>query len=218
MKHALARFANPHRDFLDIGSHIGYYAVYLSPCVRRVYAFEPDARNLPYLRRNALAAGNVEVAEVAVSSRDGMMYLYGGGSSATSSLENVGGPATPIQAVTIDAFADARPDFDVGLVKIDVEGHDLEALRGMRRMIVRSQPLILSECSLGPGLAEFCSELKYSTYAFVRDRSTLATQFRQLVPQDTSLWTKMVFLVPECHKTAFDQLSVQLNGSRIAVA
>ncbi len=40
-------FAVSTRDFLDIGSHIGYYAAYLSPRVRHVYAFEPNPRILP---------------------------------------------------------------------------------------------------------------------------------------------------------------------------
>lgn len=65
-----ARFSDPTRDFLDIGSHIGYYALYLAPLVRRAYAFEPCPRNLPYLRDNARRAANVEVVEMAVSSFD----------------------------------------------------------------------------------------------------------------------------------------------------
>ncbi len=52
-------FADPARDFLDIGAHIGYYSSYLSNRVRRVYAFEPDPRNIPSLYKNASLAGNV---------------------------------------------------------------------------------------------------------------------------------------------------------------
>src|SRR5882757_2022105 len=47
------QFADENRDFLDIGSHIGYYAAYLSPCVRCVYAFEPNAKNTAGLSKNA---------------------------------------------------------------------------------------------------------------------------------------------------------------------
>ncbi len=66
-----ARFADPTRDLLDIGAHIGYYAVYLAPLVRRAYAFEPCRDNLQYLRENATRASNIEVVEMAVSSCDG---------------------------------------------------------------------------------------------------------------------------------------------------
>src|SRR5262245_9278759 len=61
-----ATFADPRRDFLDIGANIGYYSNYFSPLVRRVYSFEPDPRNLPALRRNAGLCGNIEVVEKAV--------------------------------------------------------------------------------------------------------------------------------------------------------
>ncbi|HEX3435452.1 MAG TPA: hypothetical protein VHT24_01695 [Pseudacidobacterium sp.] len=35
----LLKFADRDQDFLDIGSHIGYYSAYLAPCTRRVYSF-----------------------------------------------------------------------------------------------------------------------------------------------------------------------------------
>jgi hypothetical protein len=44
------RFADADRDFCDIGSNIGYYSLYLSPCVRKIFAFEPDSRNFTGLR------------------------------------------------------------------------------------------------------------------------------------------------------------------------
>lgn len=73
-----ARFADPTRDLLDIGSHIGYYAVYLAPLVRRAYAFEPCLDNLQYLRENAAQAPNIEIVEMAVSSCDGDASFFPG--------------------------------------------------------------------------------------------------------------------------------------------
>jgi hypothetical protein len=84
-----------------------------------------------------------------------------------------------------------------GVVKIDIEAHDLEALHGIRQTSAGSQPLILSECTCGPELAELCSELKYSVFAFIRDPETLATEFRQIPPQGSGQWTKMHFWRPD---------------------
>lgn len=81
-----AGFAESGRDFLDIGAHIGYYAAYLAPLVRRAYAFEPDARNFRGLRENAGIARNIEVVEAAVSSKDGMADFFPGDVSSTGSL------------------------------------------------------------------------------------------------------------------------------------
>lgn len=199
-------FAEPGRDFLDIGSHIGYYAAYLSPRVRHVFAFEPDQRNLPTLRRNASLSGNVEVVESAVSSYDGIASFFAGEGSAVASLENIGGPATEVPVCTVDSFVASRPGLDVGLVKTDVEGHDLEVLRGMHATITRCQPLILTECSYSPDLVNFCDSCSYIVFAFTCDRNSLKTHFRELGPDDTSLWLKMLFLVPPRLHASFRQI------------
>ncbi len=193
-----ARFAAAGRDFLDIGAHIGYYSVYLSPSIRRAYAFEPDPRNLEDLRANARLAGNVEVVEAAVSSRDGSARLHVGRGSAVSSLEGGdGGEGIEVKIVTIDSFAASRPGIDVGLIKTDVEGHDLEALRGMSEVVARCQPLILTECPYTPQLDELCRNWGYQTYAFTRDRRTLKARFQKMSSEDLrDQWYKMLFLVP----------------------
>lgn len=200
----LAQFADKSRDFLDIGAHAGYYAGYLSPCVRRVYAFEPDHRNLAGLRENARSWGNVEVIASAVSSRDGVATFYQGSGSAVSSLEStLGGPVGQVPVITIDTFAAARSDLRIGLVKTDIEGHDLQALRGMQRTVARDQPLILSECEYSAELLQVCNQWNYETFAFARDRTTMALEFIRVRPEDAERWFKMFFLVPERLQASF---------------
>ncbi len=155
------------RDFLDIGAHFGYYANYLAPLVRRVFAFEPDPRNLAHLRRNAALVGNVEVIPAAASSRDGTALLNTSASSSLSSLEGATTGVT-VSTTTIDSFANAHPGLDVGLVKTDVEGHDLEVLRGMSETVARDQPLVLTEAKASDALAQMCREWNYETFAFAR--------------------------------------------------
>ncbi|MGO4881130.1 MAG: FkbM family methyltransferase [Bryobacteraceae bacterium] len=210
-----AAFAAHDRDFLDIGAHIGYYSAYLSPYVRRAYAFEPDPRNIEDLRANALLAGNVEVVDTAVSSRCGSGRLHVGGGSAISSLEGgtAGGETIEVQLTTVDSFVAARPDVQVGLIKTDVEGHDLEALRGMYEVVARHQPLILTECAHHPELEELCRKWNYRIYAFTRDRKTLKTRFQEMTAPDfKEQWYKMLFLVPRRLGAEFAGL-VSTNGA-----
>jgi FkbM family methyltransferase len=205
-----ARFASTGRDFLDIGAHIGYYSVYLSPWVRRAYAFEPDPRNIEDLRDNARLAGNVEVVEAAVSSRDGVARLHVGQGSAVSSLDGGGkdGTAIEVKTVTIDSFVALRPGIDVGLIKTDVEGHDLEALRGMSEVVTRCKPLILTECGYTPQLSELIHKWDYQTYAFTRDRRTLRKRFQKMGSEDLKdQWYKMLFLVPSHCAAEFARLA-----------
>ena len=94
-----ARFADRNRDFLDIGAHIGYYALYLSPCVRKVYAFEPDPRNISGLTANARLRDNVAVVQMAVSSGDGIGSLHIGQGTAVSSLETGDGATMDVPMI-----------------------------------------------------------------------------------------------------------------------
>lgn len=203
-----ARFADPQRDFLDIGSHIGYYAAYLSPLVRRAYAFEPDARNFPGLRQNAALSQNIEIVEMAVSSKDGVANFFSGQGSSVGSLNNHGGAVTQVHVTTIDSFAANHPGIDIGLVKTDIEGHDLEALRGMKKTVANFQPLILTECDLSSELNDLCSQWNYRIFAFLKERKTRKTSFRECHASDSEKYSsKMLFLVPESLRASFINLT-----------
>lgn len=203
-----ARFASSGRDFLDIGSHIGYYAAYLAPIVRCVYAFEPDPRNLTGLKRNAALTQNIEIVRIAVSSKEGTADFFAGKDSSTGSLCDVGGSSTTVTVTTVDSFVAGHPDIDVALVKTDIEGHDLEALHGMEATVAKFQPLILTECEFSAELEGLCAGWKYRIFATSRDRRTQRKSFREMTGETPGrYWTKMLFLVPESLQTAFSALT-----------
>lgn len=193
-----AKYADRRRDFIDVGAHIGYYSVYLSPLVRRAYAFEPDPRNIADLQANADLAGNIEIVQMAVSSRSGTGQFDVGSDSAVSTLEVATGHTITIPMTSIDDFVARHPDIDPALIKTDAEGHDFQALSGMTQTIARYQPLILAECGLSPALSVLCADWRYLAFAITRDRATFKTQLRQLSSPEEALayWWKMLFLVP----------------------
>jgi len=199
-----ARFADPTRDCLDIGSHIGYYAVYLAPLVRRVYAFEPCPDNLRYLRVNAGRASNIEVVEMAVSSSDGQASFFSGRGNAVGSLENVGGEVVRVAVTSIDSFIKGHTGIKPGLIKIDIEGHDLKAIQGMHATVLKFQPLILTEVELSEDLKLLCTGWNYRIFGAVRDRQTNQTRFSDLSGSSSETdWRKMIFLVPQSLQAAF---------------
>jgi FkbM family methyltransferase len=201
------RFADSSRDFLDIGSHFGYYAVYCAPGVRQVYAFEPSSSNVPSLRQNARLASNIRVVDAAVSSQDGEADFFSGGGSSVGSLNHVGGTVSKVPVTTIDSFVKSHPEVDIGLIKIDIEGHDFEALQGMHATVARFQPLILTECERSGALMDLCSQWKYRVFAFTRDRKTEHLAYRELSGEATGEYScKMLFLVPAALQPAFAAL------------
>jgi Methyltransferase FkbM domain len=115
----------------------------------------------------------------------------------TSTLEPRPGSAIDVQTMTIDSFVAQHPGIDVALIKTDIEGHDMEALKGMTRTVERFQPLILSECGHEPQIMSLLRGWGYRAFAYVCDRRSLKLSFQELTAESLqSAWYKMIFLTP----------------------
>jgi FkbM family methyltransferase len=132
--------------FLDVGANVGFFTLLASRAVGdggRVIAFEPHPRNLDLLRRHVEMneCRNVEVVAAAVSDREGTARFGGFGS--TAKLTDDG--AFEVRTMAVDDLWASGAFGAPRLVKIDVEGAELSALLGMRRMIEETRPHILLE-------------------------------------------------------------------------
>jgi FkbM family methyltransferase len=126
--------------FFDVGSCVGIYALHAAILGVRVVAFEPDPsyrrRLLKNIRLNKLQ-GRIQVVEWAVSDRTGTATLYTNGVEGRSpSLSQVGErSAVCVDTDSIDnAIADGRLPYPT-MVKIDIEGAEVLALRGMSQLL-----------------------------------------------------------------------------------
>jgi len=137
----------------DVGANSGYYALLLSRLAGpggRVFAFEPVASTAALLRRNLArnGAANVDVVALALSDGDGSVHMSvshvsNTGASHVVTLHPVeagrlpGGVVETITAEcrTGDAFWESAGRPDVRVVKADIEGHELRAVYGMRKML-----------------------------------------------------------------------------------
>jgi FkbM family methyltransferase len=142
VEYAAFRAATPRGSVvLDVGANVGAYAVLFGRWVGaegRVYAFEPSAAALEGLRAHLAlngVEGVVRAVHAAVSDRPGRAVLAGGGGSGRLTDDGNPGGET-VTTVTIDEFCAAR-GASPALVKVDVEGWELEALRGARETIAR---------------------------------------------------------------------------------
>ena len=122
---------------LDIGAHIGYHTKNFSNQGAHVYAFEPDNNAHRLLLMNK--SSRVTVYQYVVSNMNGMrMFYVSEGGSAWNSIRPIRN-AVPkmVYSVTIDSMNFTHAD----VVKIDVEGAELQVLQGMRETIERSPSL-----------------------------------------------------------------------------
>jgi FkbM family methyltransferase len=139
--------------FYDIGANIGFFALIAARLVHPtgiVYAFEPAPAQAATLRRNAEMNGlfNIVVREEAVFSSSGTGRFridsdpVGGRVASPNGAED---RDIRVRLVTIDELVQAGAVRPPNIVKLDVEGAEVEAIRGMRLTIEESLPLIVCE-------------------------------------------------------------------------
>lgn len=146
--------------FMDLGANIGYYTLLAAHRVGpqgRVVAFEPDQQNCTLIQMSVLDNGfeNVELFPLAAADhsatfafelRDGSNGMLTEELSA-SSVSDVRRLLSRkvVRAVAIDEILHHLDRLDV--MKIDVEGAEYRALRGMEALLTKHRPIIFSEFS-----------------------------------------------------------------------
>jgi len=139
------RLAAKHRvgSLLDVGANVGGYSIPLSRKLERVVAVEPWPLTYRLLRLNASlnSCGNIKPLNLAVSSARGVARVYfGEGHSGQASLHGSGYHALA-RTVTLSDLCWSLGPFD--LLKIDVEGHELEVFKEFDPASCRSKYMLV---------------------------------------------------------------------------
>ncbi len=153
----MVKHLKPGNCVVDVGAHIGYFAVMSSLLVGvegAVLAYEPDQRNWDLLRRNAdFSARNIFARRAAVGGVSGTLPLSVQGNPAMTRLDDAGGagPAVPVLRLSDELARVRRLDF----VKIDVQGLERPVLEDLAGLIQRRgfRPLIVVEITPSAALA-----------------------------------------------------------------
>ena len=141
---------------LDIGAAFGSYVLPALAQGARVVAFNPCQFDSELLDTNLNL--NQELKKRCLHVRDGLYSEPGWFNSDTSefSKEEKAGKAW-LKCTTLDAFLDARPGIgDITWIKIDVEGAELDVLKGGEKCLRMYRPKILVENHefLRPGIGD----------------------------------------------------------------
>lgn len=131
---------------LEAGANIGYYALLEARLCRWVYAAEPHPENLDRLKAHLAINGveNVEPHHLAFGPSDAPLHLRCSPLSNWHSCLDAslgGDEVIEVPGATIDSFVAERepPTF----IRMDIEGFELEALRGARRTLRQVRGLFL---------------------------------------------------------------------------
>jgi len=136
----------PGDTFYDVGAHVGYYAVVMSRQVGpggRVVAFEPLPINLRFLRRHLRLnrCDNAELVEAAVGEHPGRATFAAAKGSGRGSLG--AGSGASVRVTRIDDVWAEGGSAPPTLIKMDIEGGELSALRGAGRTLHEHRPVVM---------------------------------------------------------------------------
>ena len=121
------------KTVIDVGAWCGTWAKALEPYARKVIAFEPDKTHFKCLQRNCTI--NCDPRNEAVGSEIKMISLTEDNFTQAKRVDADG----DIRMVDLDSLGYT----DVDLVKIDVEGYEMEVLRGARNTLSSVQYLMI---------------------------------------------------------------------------
>jgi FkbM family methyltransferase len=174
-----------HDVVIDVGANVGVYVHALNRRGARVEAFEPQPACSAVLQAYAASNPHVRVHPVALGSASSMATLsipidrgrLVRGSATLRTIATAGCERMAVPVRTLDSF-----EFDrVDAIKIDVEGGELDVLRGATATLERARPLLLVEIEqrhhTGPIAAVFAwlENLGYDGTALLPGRGLVPT-------------------------------------------
>ncbi len=131
---------------LDLGANIGYFTLIMAKQAKQVHAFEPEPRNFQTLQKNVELNNikNVKLYNAAVTETSGTSTLYlcdsNRGMHRVYQSDWCKEGTTQVKTIRIDDIID-HADF----IKIDVEGAELGALKGMKELLQKRKSTVLME-------------------------------------------------------------------------
>jgi len=196
------------RPALDIGAGSGLYTYHLLKRAKYCIAFEPRLNAAALLESRAHPwKKNLHIVNAAVSNGDSKVVVLRVPEKsigwATIEKSNL---FTPLENENINAInvftviIDKMNLLDVGFVKLDVEGHEISVLKGMKETIKKFRPnfLIETEDRHGgggiKGIFEFMRDFDYSAYVVTNSRLKKVSQKKYTLMYEDKKAFNAIFL------------------------
>jgi FkbM family methyltransferase len=170
---ALAILIGEGETFYDVGANVGFFSVIgarLAGPAGKVVCFEPVPDNFQQIRHNAILNGftNIEVVETALGSVDAELPFWTSAEPTWGKLAHTATVPDKLSGeikVAVRRLDGIVADTDLRspqLIKIDVEGAEVEVLAGALETLRACRPRLLIELhGTNAEVAKFLSELEY---------------------------------------------------------
>jgi FkbM family methyltransferase len=147
---------------VDAGAHVGYFACLMASCGARVLAFEPNPEIFKMAVKNCVGF-DVQLAEVALSdvSGEAVFHLPSTFNDGWGSLAAADEAATgKVTFVRTDRLENMLPSGRIRLIKMDVEGAEVQALRGLGERLTDVDYLLIECVDIPPRVAALGSTVE----------------------------------------------------------
>jgi FkbM family methyltransferase len=169
----LAKIPLERRDtFLDIGANMGTHSIAMAKSFSQVIAFEPNPTVSAKCRKNIALNGldNIQLIECGLSDEEGTFDFYltekdNEGLGTFSSAEQYDVPLVKVGEFAVKVGDKVLQDVNFGRIdgiKIDVQGLELNVLRGLRKTLEANRPLVWLE--LGAATQEEMKEHPFADH------------------------------------------------------
>lgn len=165
----LSKLISSKDHVVDIGANIGNHSIAFSKISKKVYSFEAHPRTFEILKFNTDKYKNIKIFNIGISNKKGSLFFK------NIITTNIGGKklsktgSIKSQINKLDNII--KSDKKIKLIKIDIEGHEHEALLGMKKLLSNNNSLIL---------LEFCEESiakRRKIINFLRDNEYLHSYY-----------------------------------------
>jgi len=201
--------------FLDIGANIGNHALYFRNDFSSIHCFEVNPRTQRLLEFNVNAFSNICVHKFGLADFNGYVEIvendtnFGG-----TKIQGASSNRSEIEVKMLDqVFTDKQR---VGVIKMDVEGYEINVLRGAESTIMKNKPVVLFELhkedfhSEAPEVVVWLKNRGYEFYARKPSKIRLLSKLIWLLTGNTKRFHKVLKLKP-----SFYSMIIALPNGRI---
>lgn len=189
----VSQYLKPGNTVMDIGSNIGFFSVVMGRTIGKtgvVFAFDPVPTNIARLKSNLDANGiSAEaVYELALGSANGQMELQMSDDTAYASMHKVedgfgNGQIIQVSMKKLDDVWHEGGRPMISFIKMDVEGAELEVIKGGGKMLTQCHPTMLIEANTPQHLAKLIEALQPYGYQHIHPDGFLQHNHLFICPQ-----------------------------------
>jgi FkbM family methyltransferase len=152
--HFLPFMTDKNKDSVDIGANKGVFTYILSKMSNKVYAFEPNPKMYSILKDAKIK--NALTYQVALSDKSGIAELLVPMNEKTNKFSNQGASLSKVKvsgankSVQVEEKTlDSYKFNNIGFIKIDVEGYEMQVLNGAKNTLLKNKPVLMIELEEG---------------------------------------------------------------------